>query len=358
VRGSVLIAGFATRHVAQSAWKAGYAVYAVDHFCDQDLSWYTRDRLKFDELEELPEGIAEMAGRHRIDWFVPTSGAETLEAPIPLAGTDILTAARLLDKLEVQRFFEGRGIPVPPLCGEGDFPCIAKPRRGAGGWRNAIVRSRDELARWLEEDPGVEAILQKRVPGIAASVSCLSDGKRAAALAANEQILRGGDASPFGFTGSVTPLDHPLAGRMKALAVEAAAASGCRGSIGIDFVLGEDARAIEVNPRFQATVDTVEASTGLSLFSLHMDACRGRLPAKVPDPGCHAVREILFAERDRVVEEDLSRFAPRVTDIPWPGTRYEEGQAMISVLGTGKDRSGALQDLGNTLNMLKRYMGR
>jgi predicted ATP-grasp superfamily ATP-dependent carboligase len=70
------------------------------------------------------------------------------------------------------------------------------------------------------------------------------------------------------------------------------------------------------------------------------------------------VREILFAERDIVVEEDLSRFAPRVTDIPWPGTRFEEGQAVVSVLGTGKDRSGALQDLGNTLNKLERYMGR
>jgi predicted ATP-grasp superfamily ATP-dependent carboligase len=144
---------------------------------------------------------------------------------------------------------------------------------------------------------------------------------------------------------------------MKALAVRAAAASGCVGSVGIDFVLGEDAWAIEVNPRFQATVDTVEASTGLSLFSLHMEACRGILPAAVPGSRCSSAREILFAERDTVVREDLSRYAPRVTDIPWPGTEFEEGQAVVSVLGTGEDRDAALRDLGNTLNMLKRYMG-
>ena len=358
MKGSVLIAGVATRHVARSAWKAGYVVYAVDHFCDQDLSWYTRDRLKFEELEELPDRIAVMAGRHAIDFFVPTSGAEAVGSPVPVAGTDAGTAARLLDKLEAQRFFEGMGIPIPPLAGEGDFPYIIKPRGGAGGWRNAIIRSQQDLSRWREESPGMEAILQKQVPGTPASVSCLTDGKHAVALAVNEQILRGGDTSPFGFIGSVTPLDHPLVERMKALAVEAAVASGCRGSVGIDFVLGEDAWAIEANPRFQATVDTIEASTGSNLFSLHMDACQGKLPPQIPGPACSAARQILFADRDLVVREDLSRFGPSLADIPWPGTKFEEGQAVVSILGTGRDRDGALRDLDNTLNKLKRYMGR
>ena len=358
MKGSVLIAGFATRHVAWSASKAGYAVYAVDHFCDQDLSWYTKDRLKFEELEELPDRIAEMAGRHEIDFFIPTSGAESIETAIPLAGTDRITAARLLDKLEVQRFFEGMSIPVPPLAGENDFPYVVKPRGGAGGWRNAIIRTRDDLARWREEIPGTGEILQKQVPGVPASVSCLADGKNAVAIATNEQVLRGGDVAPYGFIGSITPLDHPLAEKMKTLAVRAAAASGCVGSVGVDFVLGDDAWAIEVNPRFQATVDTVEASTGSSLFALHMDAYGGNLPPEVPEPGRYVSRQILFAERDLVVTEDLSGFALPIADIPWPGTSFEEGQAVVSAFGTGRNRREALQDLDNTLKKLKRYMGR
>lgn len=358
MKGRVLIAGFATRHVARSAWKEGYAVYAVDHFCDQDLSWYTADRLKFDDLEEIPDRILEMAGRHTIDFFVPTSGAEIISSPIPLAGTDAPTAARLLDKLEVQRFFEGEGIPVPPLAREGDFPYVIKPIAGAGGWRNAIIRSRNDLERWRVENPGIEAILQKQVQGIPASVSCIADGKQAVAIAANEQILRQGDASPFGFIGSVTPLDHPFVVKMKALAVKAAAASGCVGSVGIDFVLGEDAWAIEVNPRFQGSVDTVEASTGSNLFSLHMDACQGKLPPEASGSARYAARRILFAERDLVVGENLARLGLPIADIPWPGTAFEEGQAVVSILGTGRDRSEALQDLDNTLNKLKRYMGR
>jgi hypothetical protein len=266
-------------------------------------------------------------------------------------------AARLLDKLEVQRFFEGEGIPVPPLAAEDDFPYVVKPRSGAGGWRNAIVRSRDDLERWLRESQGAVPLRQKEAAGLPASVSCLGDGEgHAVALAVNEQLLRGGGKSPFGFTGSVTPLGHPLGGRMRGLAVRAVEGSGCRGSAGVDFVLGDDAVAVEVNPRFQATVDTVEMATGLSLFSLHMDACRGVLPVRLPEPRCCAVRRILFADRDLTLAKDLSRFAPRVTDIPWPGTSFEEGQAVVSVLGSGVDRVAAMHDLANTLNKLERYM--
>jgi hypothetical protein len=58
------------------------------------------------------------------------------------------------------------------------------------------------------------------------------------------------------------------------------------------------------------------------------------------------------------MREDLSRFGPSLADIPWPGTKFEEGQAVVSILGTGRDRDGALRDLDNTLNKLKRYMGR
>ena len=70
------------------------------------------------------------------------------------------------------------------------------------------------------------------------------------------------------------------------------------------------------------------------------------------------MRGILFADRDMVVREDLAPLAPSVADIPWPGTSFEEGQAVVSVLGKGKDREEAFQDLDNTLNKLKQYMGR
>jgi hypothetical protein len=353
----VLVAGFATRHVAQSAAAAGFDVVAVDHFCDRDLSLCTSDRISFSDLDEIPDCIAEMSRRHRVDWLVTTSGAETLPAPIPVLGNGPGIAARFLDKAGVQEFFETTGIPVPPRVREGVFPAMVKPLSAAGGWRNRVVRSGKELAAWREEYPGMDHLLQQVVQGTPASVSCLCNGKGAVALACNLQILRREDPSPFGFAGSLTPLDHPLAGRMAALAARAAAASGCVGSVGIDFVLEKDAWAIELNPRFQATVDTVERALGVNLFQLHLDACRGILPARPFRRRQYAIRQILFAPRNLVIREDLMPLAPRVADIPWPGTRIAEGDAIVSVMGWGPTpaRAEAMRD--DTINRVHRAIG-
>jgi len=357
VTGRVLVAGFATRHVAQSAAAAGYDVVAVDHFCDRDLPLYTSDRIAFSDVEEIPDCIAEMARRHRVDWLVATSGAETLHTPIPVLGNGPGIAARFLDKAGVQEFFETAGIPIPPRVPEGVFPVMVKPLSAAGGWRNRVVRSGKELAAWRDEYPGMDHLLQQVVEGTPASVSCLCNGKSAVALSCNAQILRGEDPAPYGFAGSLTPLSHPLSGRMAALAAQAAAASGCVGSVGIDFMLEKDAWAIELNPRFQATVDTVERALGVNLFRLHVDACRGILPARSFRLRQYSVRQILFAPRTLTVREDLLPLAPRVADIPWPGTRISEGDALISVFGWGPTpaRAEAMRD--DTINRVHRAIG-
>ncbi|MCC7556083.1 MAG: ATP-grasp domain-containing protein [Methanoculleus marisnigri] len=356
MKGRVLVAGFATRHVAQSARRAGYTVYAVDHFCDQDLGWYTEDCLSFDELDELPGKIAEFAIRHPVDALVVASGAETIVTAIPLCGTPPAKVERFLDKLEIQRFFEGLDVPVPPLAA-GCYPAMIKPRRGAGGWRNAVVRAEEELRRWEETWPDIPYIAQALVDGIPSSVSCVADGRRARAIAVNRQILRGGGGSAHGFAGSVTPFSHPLAGEMIAAAERIAAASGCVGSIGIDFVVGEKPWAIEINPRFQATLDTVEMATQKSVFAMHMNACRGVIPAAVPAPRQVAVRRILFADRDMRLDADLASLAPRVADIPWPGTEFEEGHAVASIYGCGETEEEAYADLERNTAAVRRLIG-
>ena len=357
MKGRVLVAGFATRHVAQSARNAGYSVCAVDHFCDQDLAWCTEDREKFEELEDLPDAIDRIARRHSFDLFVPTSGAEDLPVAIPLCGTPRERIAPFLDKLGTQQFFESHAVPAPRLLPEEEFPAMVKPRRGAGGWRNAIIRTREEMRAWEDLYPGVPFIRQELVEGISASVCCMADGTRARAIAANEQFLRGSGESAFGFCGSVTPFVHPLAGRMAEIAEKIAAASGCTGTLGIDFVVGESgAYAIEVNPRFQGTVETVEAATGTNLFGLHADACRGVLPASMPRPLRFAARSILFADHDMTLTSDLAPLREFVVDIPWPGTFFEAGQAIVSVSAQGPDRETVIALLDKHITTVRQYM--
>ena len=205
-----------------------------------------------------------------------------LAPPILLCGTSPERIARFLDKLDIQHFFESLEVPVPRLLPEGEYPAMVKPRKGAGGWRNAVIRSGAEMAAWKTLYEDVPHIRQEPVPGTAASVCCIATGSGAMAITTNEQILRGSGESAYGFCGSITPFDHPLRREMIAHAGRIAAASGCRGTIGIDFVVSDDrAVAIEVNPRFQGTVDTVEMACGCNLFELHAGACAGFLPDHV-----------------------------------------------------------------------------
>lgn len=356
MKGRVLVAGFATRHVAQSAFRAGYSVYAVDHFCDQDLNWYTKDRTRFDELEDLPTAIEEMCRRHRLDFVVMTSGAEDLATDIPICGTSKEKVTRFLDKLDMQHFFEELGVPVAGLAKEGEYPAMIKPRRGAGGWRNVIVKNPQEIAKWENLYPGVQYLIQKVVYGVPSSVCCVADGIRARAIATNEQLLRGEGASAFGFCGSVTPFDHARTSGMVAIAETIAAASGCSGTVGIDFVAGEEPYVIEVNPRFQATVDTVEMAMACNMFQLHMDACKGILPDAPLYPAMYAIKRILFAEKDLRVSSNLKGLFPLIADIPWPDTFFEEGQAITSVYGRGKTKEAAQTMLDKNITTVRQYL--
>ena len=356
MKGRVLVAGFTTRHVAQSAALAGYEVCAVDHFCDQDLTWYTRDRIRFEDLTDLPDAIAHMCERYSFDFAIATSGAESLSFPVPLCGTPRERVEQFLDKLEMQRFFEGLGVPVPPIAADNEYPVMAKPRRGAGGWRNAVIPDAAAEKGWAALFPGVPYIRQEVAEGTPASVCCIANGTAARAIAVNEQLLRGNGESAFGFSGSVTPFDHPQGGVMVALAEKIAAASGCTGTLGIDFVIGRDTpRVIEVNPRFQGTLDTVEAAYACNLFRFHVNACAGTLP-EAPRVLQYAARQILFADRDLTLDADLKALAPVVSDIPWPGTFFEEDQAITSVSGTGQTRSAALDALDKNISTVRQYM--
>ncbi|MFH0966351.1 MAG: ATP-grasp domain-containing protein [Methanobacteriota archaeon] len=354
----ILVAGFSTRHVAASAARAGYEVGAIDHFCDLDLKTCTFACCQFEELADLPQMIRQFCKDYQIDAVITTSGAEDLEdLPVTLLGTDPGVATRFLDKSQMQDFFEVNGFPVPRIARPGEFPAILKPCKGSGGWRNAIVSGETEIQAWIASFPGEPYLLQVIAPGIPTSVCCVTDGRNARALAANLQILRGTDEARFGFSGSLTPFSHPMVEKMRDMAEAIAAKSGCKGIIGIDFLVTDtQIFPIEVNPRFVATLDTIERATGLNLVSIHIGAFFGTVPGKIPDPEIYCIRKILFAPHDLTIGEDLSSLIPSVADIPAPLTFFSAGEAVISVFGEGPDETVATHALDKTIRAVSQYM--
>lgn len=355
----ILIVGFSTRHVAASAARAGLEVCAIDHFCDLDLKRISIACTRFEELVEIPDLVHKFCSEYQVDAIITTSGAEDLHnLPVPILGTSPGIAARFLDKELTQKFFEVHGFPVPALVTPGTFPAILKPCKGSGGWRNALVSDEEDIRVWESQFPGEPYLLQEVAPGIPASVCCVADGREARAIAVNLQILRGSEEARFGFCGSLTPFRHPLSWKMREMAEAIGSKSGCKGIIGIDFLVTNDRIIpIEVNPRFVATLDTIERATGCNLVQMHIDGCQGTLPSSVPESEHFCIRQILFAPHDLTIRDDLSPLIPDVADIPTPPASFEAGGAVISVYGEGDDEGSARSALDKTIKVVSQYIG-
>jgi len=365
---TLLVAGFATRHVAASAHRAGYAVYAVDYFCDSDLYTYVKDAEIFLECADLPRSIALACQKWDIDGILVTSGAESITVDaIPVFGSSAECAAAFCDKQQIQYFFEKHDIPRPkqidPASIKPGKQYILKPLEGAGGWRNRAIGSHSDIDEWVLEFQA-PFILQEYVSGIPASVCCVTTGKKARAIALNSQIMRDDPLAPFGFSGSYTPFIHSCSEQMIHLAEKIALASGCIGTIGIDFIVGDEVWAIEINPRFQATLETVERATGINLVQAHIDACNGIISESIPLSPTYqktCIRRILFADRQMTWPASSKALNPgddpmRFSDIPRPGTIFEPGDAVISMYGTGTDLTTAEQDLHTSITVVRQYI--
>jgi predicted ATP-grasp superfamily ATP-dependent carboligase len=118
---------------------------------------------------------------------------------------------------------------------------------------------------------------------------------------------------------------------------------------GIDFIgRGPVAHAIEVNPRWSASMELVERAYGLSVFGAHAAACAdGSLPEfdlAVARRGSRAFgKAVVFARRDVVVGDTSAwlarpaRPALEIRDIPHPGERIAAGRPVCTVLANGSD---------------------
>ena len=354
----VLVVGQSVRHIASSAARAGHTVFAADCYNDLDLaeSVFETYILKADpsipgELASSAENlIRTVLARDLVDCIVLGPGIEEMR----IDGTEVLNnspekISQVSDKLWLARWLEREGFASVPTWrigeeGSGTFPLMVKPRKGAGGAENRLVISEGDLAR-LEGD----LIVQEVVEGIPASVSVIADGEDAVAIAANEQLIGtewlGG--SGFRYCGNVSPLgrtrDDPSVVDMMKAAEEIAAGLRLVGSNGVDFILTESGPVVlEVNPRFQGSLDAVEISLGMNLFGAHLLSFDGTLPER-PRPRGFGGRGIVFAKEDLKIVEDLRRATKWVADVPRQGSIAKVNEPVSSVLSFGKNRNEAIK---------------
>ncbi|NYT01405.1 MAG: ATP-grasp domain-containing protein [Methanosarcinales archaeon] len=210
---------------------------------------------------------------------------------------------------------------------------------------------------------GGQLIVQPFLEGTPASASVLGDGEEAVTLAVNEQLigLSWAGGSGFRYCGNITPLDPGL-GRgavedMARMAEEIVSGLGLVGSNGVDFLATDEGPVVvEVNARFQGSLDTVELAFGVNLFQAHLEAFAGRLPqSSSGEASCRTVagRAVIYAHQDLTVDRDLRCIVEGATDIPAPGSRIMQGEPLTSLQATGRDRAAVLEELKNQAARLK-----
>ncbi|SCG85274.1 ATP-grasp domain-containing protein [Methanobacterium congolense] len=128
-------------------------------------------------------------------------------------------------------------------------------------------------------------ILQDYVEGVTASVSLLSDGENALPLSLNFQNvhLKNGKID---YNGGHVPLEHELSQRAMEIAKSTVESiPGLRGYVGVDVILAEDVKIVEVNSRLTTPYVALRQILNFNLGEAILESVHGKLPENVSIDG-------------------------------------------------------------------------
>jgi predicted ATP-grasp superfamily ATP-dependent carboligase len=395
---NILVIGIDVVSLATSGTKAGYKVYAVDYFGDQDLKRISHESLSIVKQNPgvtcgklsahfNPEALLQLTMRllrnNTIDATLLSTGLDDspdilfeLNDMIPILGNQPHVIERLRDKAKFFRELKRLGIPHPETAmAEGfeevstkakdiGYPVLVKPSKGFGGVGIRKAQGPKELKQAFHHASLIDekVLIQEYISGISASVSLISSNNETIALALNEQLLgveELGQEEPFGYCGNVVPLmtNGSVMNGCKSTTERIALHFGLVGSNGIDFVISKGGipYVVEVNPRFQATLECVERVLGVNMVEAHMKAClQGILPIIAEKTAVFCTRLVLFAPQ-RLVAPDLS-VLEEVRDIPIPEVIIEKGEPVCSIVVNEAKREFSLRKAMTTVKQIRKSL--
>ena len=371
----VLVAGVSTRAAAESAAKAGFDVIAIDAFGDLDqhpavrsLSLPLHDGAPFtahaaaeavrDVTADAAVYLSPFENHVRAVDALSAASSTALRASRALWGNPPDVLRRVRDPFLLAGVLRRRGfvtpitrVDVPPeLTGTNEW--LVKPFRSGGG---------NGVRSWTPDAPVSHGYYaQERIAGVPASIVFVAAGGRAVPMGISRQLI--GDeavgASSYRYCGNVLAsaddevFTERAVGSLIALAHEVTAQFGLVGLNGIDCVIEDEVPyAIEVNPRWCASMELVERRYGVSMFGAHAAACSdGVLPAfelaRVRQTRSVPGKAIVFARSDVVVGDTRSWLGDEtVRDVPKPGEQFTRGQPICTVFAEGESSAECLQAL-------------
>ncbi len=347
----LLVVGFNARPLAKAAMQAGHQIGVIDYFGDIDLLKITKNC--FTVLHQKPNEIlhrplhrrpadylyylAEIMADEQGDFDGILLGSafdrypeiiEKFEAIGPkLYANKAEKFALIRDREKINKLAEKAGFVIPRIkkiidldglkseINNFKFPVVTRRDGGGGGAGIRLWYSKNDLLEHFA-DPEInferEVWIQEYIDGLDASASVICMNDKVRILSINRQLI--GDEklnapSEFAYCGNVVPLDEPtymnneqfmtrLITSIKSLFAELKLV----GSNGIDFVIKDDKIFfMEINPRFQGSIECVQYATGENIIKLHLESFEGKL-VKVnekPKYKRYGIKGILFSNNEQ-----------------------------------------------------------
>ena len=214
---------------------------------------------------------------------------EMLEKNTANLGSSPATAALAADKLLCTRALAQAGVPVaeivekPDPVEKGCQRYVVKPRTGCG---SEGVR----ITSYARAGPG--EIVTRYHEGLHLSASFIAGREGFLPLTINRQIMDFSGEGPK-YQGSQVPYKTPRAGEIWAAAKKASEALSLSGYAGIDYVLGEEPWAVDVNARPTSSIMGIVRVMKEEIGELILRARFGGLLKEV-----HIEGEYIFRKED------------------------------------------------------------
>jgi predicted ATP-grasp superfamily ATP-dependent carboligase len=379
----LLIFGASVRAAAFSALRAGLRPWCADLFADTDLQ--ARCPALALSAADYPDGLIEVcAGAPDGPWMY-TGGLENRPGLVealcrlrPLWGNGAEVLRRIRSPLLVAECLRRAGLACPEVRLHADeVPrrgrWLVKPLDGTGG-RGIAFHTAGRVP-----EGGGKVYFQEHVEGEPCSAVYLGVNGGASFLEATRQLV--GEpwlhAAPFHYCGSVgpLPLSRILWRKFERLGIVLARSFRLRGLFGVDCVRRDGIPwAVEVNPRYPASVEVLEDPDGPSAVALHRAACeRAEGPLHwQASPHTYENRDVrgkavLFARDTAVFPADAVWTAPvrqfpsppmplRFADIPPAGQRIERGRPVLTFFTAGASQEECLERLRQIAADLDRWL--
>ncbi|WP_425396086.1 ATP-grasp domain-containing protein [Aeoliella sp.] len=352
------IIGASARAAAFSALAAGYEVVAADLFADSDLA----ARCPASKLSSPGEFVQWLA-EQQIDGWLATGAWENYPEAVqqmiklrPMLGCSPQAMRMAKDPQHLASLLAAGGVA---------FPEIAFTPPNKTGWLVKAMNSAGGLGvdDWQPgSEPPKHGYWQRKIEGTPISATYVAAGGRAVLLGATEQLIDRPwtRSDPYHYAGSVGPFEVPGEGTLTAQLMQTGELLtkdlGLVGLFGVDFVLDPHgtAWAVDVNPRYTASMEVVERFTGASMVAVHVAASmQGVLPNSAAKPSGFAGKAYLFAER-----EVTFRVPPNLhlADIPFEEEVIPRGYPICTLLATAEKYAGVEQRLRQDAQHLESWL--